>query len=280
MPGNSPVDIQKLIESAREQYPTLWRKMITEWRADGQENAAWLVYAANYLFRTASVRWAIDPFALSSRVRGVVAPDFLHDLAPLELVLLTHAHNDHLDLNLIRAIATLPIRWLVPDFMLEKVLTAGVPRSNILVPQVGVPVRYNALEITPFAGQHIRSKDGVPEIGYLVSCEGRRWAFPGDTRVYDDNLFPRFGRVDALFAHLWLGKAQASAEPPPLLKELCDFVTAQQPERIVVTHLYELGRDEDDLWHRGHYAQVEKVIRASHPAIKVEMAVTGTKVVL
>jgi len=280
MPDNASVDIQALIESAREQYPALWRKTIADWSVDSSEDAAWLIYAASYLLRTAGVYWAIDPFVLSSRVKGVDAPNFLSDLAPLELVLLTHVHNDHFDLNLIRAIAALPICWVVPDFMLEKVQAAGVTRSNIRVPQAGEVIRHKVLEITPFDGQHIRGRAGVPEMGYAVSCEGKNWVFPGDTRVYDDRLFPRFGKVDALFAHLWLGKAQASAQPPPLLNEFCEFVAAQQPQRVVVTHLYELGRNIDELWHQGHYAQVEQLLRASHPGIKVEMAVTGTKVVL
>ena len=167
------------------EYPALWRRIINDWRKDAVGDAAWLMYAANYLFRTGGVRWAVDPFSLSTRIKDVPQPDFKTDLEKLELVLLTHAHNDHLDLNFIRAIAPLPIRWIVPRFMLEKVLSAGVPQANIIVPADNQPISFKYLTITPFAAQHIHGKSGVPETGYLVECNGKRWLFPGDTRVYD-----------------------------------------------------------------------------------------------
>ena len=211
---NTAVEIEEKIARARVEYPALWRRLIQQWHAAESGNSAWLMYAANYLFFTGGVRWAIDPFSPATRIKGIPHADYAADLDQLELVLLTHAHNDHLDLNLIRAISGLPIQWIVPEFMLEKVTGAGVPGKNILVPVNGKTIEFKGLGITPFAGQHIHGRYGVPETGYLVECAGKRWLFPGDTRVYEPGtclilvLWTRFSRMSG-----WARNARLS---PPL----------------------------------------------------------------
>ena len=278
MPVNTPEEIQRKIERARAEYPALWRRIIDDWRKDVDGDTAWLMYAANYLFRTGGVRWAIDPFSLSTRIKDVPEPDFKTDLDKLELVLLTHAHNDHLDLNLINDIVLLPIHWIVPRFMLEKVLSAGVPQNNIIVAAVNQPISYKHLTITPFAAQHIHGKSGVPETGYLVECSSKRWLFPGDTRVYDPiNIIP-FAPVDVVFAHVWLGKACAALEIPPLLEEFCAYFLACRPQRIVLTHLDELGRDEKDLWDERHAALISATLRNHQYQGVVESACYGERI--
>jgi L-ascorbate metabolism protein UlaG (beta-lactamase superfamily) len=280
MPINTPEDIQRKITRARAEYPALWRRIIDDWHVDANGDTAWLTYAANYLFRTGGVRWAIDPFSLSTRIKDVGEPDFESDLGKLELVLLTHAHNDHLDLNLIHAIASLPIRWVVPRFMLEKVLSVGVPQANIIVPANNQPISYKHLTITPFAAQHIRGNSGVPETGYLVACGAKRWIFPGDTRVYDPaNIIP-FAPVDAVFAHVWLGKACAAMDIPPLVEEFCHYFTACRPHRIILTHLDELGRDEKELWDERHVILIKAALAKQPFTGQIESGDCGGRISL
>ena len=280
MPINTALDIQRKITRARAEYPALWRSIIDDWRRDSDGDAGWLMYAANYLFRTGGVRWAIDPFSLSTRIKDVPQPDFKTDLDKLELVLLTHAHNDHLDLNLIRAIAPLPIRWIVPGFMLEKVLSVGVPQANIIVPADNQPISFKHLTITPFAAQHIHGKSGISETGFLVEGSGKRWLFPGDTRVYDPvNIIP-FAPVNTVFAHVWLGKACAAMEVPPLLEEFCSYFLACSPHRILLTHLDELGREEKELWDERHAGLVTAALRGQQYQDPVEPFFCGEKVEL
>lgn len=272
---NRTVEIEENITRARAEYPALWRRLIREWRTAESGNFAWLMYAANYLFFTGGVRWAMDPFSLSTRISGIPHPDYAADLEPLELVLLTHAHNDHLDLNLVSAIAGLPTRWIVPEFMLAQVLGAGVLQENIIVPVNGRLIKFRELDITPFAGQHIHGGFGVPETGYLVECSGKRWLFPGDTRVYDPGYLPDFGSIDAVFAHVWLGKACADLPIPPLLDEFCRFYENFHAKRIILTHLDELGRDEKDLWGERHVRMIAQKIEEMHALSKVEACFMG-----
>ncbi len=199
-------------------YPTLWEKIITEWIQPGSDRA-WLTYSANYLFRTAGVRWALDPLTLSWRLKDS-APVEVSTLGNLSFILLTHRHADHLDLDLLAALRHFPICWVIPEFILPQVLEAGIPREKIIVPNPLQPLDLHGLRITPFTGQHFAveadgSQRGVSAMGYLIEWGNRRWLFPGDTRTYDASQLPNFGPLTGLFAHLWLGRGCALRENPP-----------------------------------------------------------------
>lgn len=250
-------NISSKIDHAREDYPSLWRGMIEKWQNSEEHDSAWLTYAASYLLNTAGVKWAVDPFSLITRLGQGNQPDFKKDLEKLQLVILSHTHQDHLDLNLISALRCLPITWVIPEFMLALVMKAAhLPEKQVLVPQVRNPIHYGGLTITPFEGLHFRGTHGVPEMGYVADFSGKRWLFPGDTRTYDAARLPHFEAVDGIFAHLWLGRGKALEVEPPLMEEFCQFFASLQPKQIVVTHLEELGRDADDFWDMRHYQKV------------------------
>ena len=89
-------------------------------------------------------------------------------------------------------------------------------------------------------------------MGYLIECNGKRWLFPGDTRCYDSAQLPRFGNVDVVFAHLWLGRSSALADRPPLLEAFCRFYLDLGACQVILTHLNEFGRDANDYWDDVH----------------------------
>lgn len=247
-------------------YPALWRRITQEWQQPGPDDRAWLTYSANYLLRTGGVRWAIDPLRLSWRV-SAAAPVAACDLAGAAFVLLTHRHADHLDLDLLAALAAFPIYWVTPPALLETVQRAGLRRERILTPVCGQPLLLNGVRITPFDGLHWEAgpdgdRRGVPATGYLAEFGGRRWLFPGDTRCYDPAGLPDFGALDGVFAHVWLGRGAALDEPPPLLDDFCRFCLALKPRRIVLAHLYEFGRDASDFWDATHAARVHAHLEA------------------
>ncbi len=273
------LELKRLDAAAK--YPGVWKHVIEEWNSELTGNSVWLTYSANYLLQTAGVRWAIDPFSMSTRVTGILAPDFVHDLQRLELVVLTHAHNDHLDLNLIRAIASLPIQWIIPEDMADLVLEkTTLNKEQIVIPKPGQVIKFKNLSLTPFASLHLHAHGGVKETGYLVNSEEKKWLFPGDIRDYDRTRLPTFGPVKSVFAHLWLGKACALKEEPPFLNDFCDFFTRFSSERIIVTHLNEFGRDETELWNETHFDRVKQRFAKVAPLIKVEMALMGARVKL
>ncbi len=273
-------EIDSKRKTALAEYPALWQQMIDHWR-HATSDTAWLMYAANYLFHTAGVRWAIDPYALPTRFKHSYLPDFEKDLSELDVVVFTHAHADHLDLNLVSALQNRPITWVIPAFMLEKINQAvRLPQNQIVVPQAGIPLHVGKLTLLPFDGQHFHNGNGVPEMGYLANFNHKNWLFPADTRVFDVNCLPPFTNLDGVFAHLWLGKACALQSPPPLLDAFCSFFAALKPTRMVVTHLEELGRDSDDYWTDAHYQLIAEQMHRITPDIHIQMAKCGQKVEL
>jgi hypothetical protein len=56
------IDLRREEVAARHSH--LWADMIAKWNLPGPEDRAWLMYSANYLFRTGEVHWAMDPLTL------------------------------------------------------------------------------------------------------------------------------------------------------------------------------------------------------------------------
>jgi hypothetical protein len=269
------------IECARAEYLMLWRRALSEWQKTAEYDAAWLTYSANYILRTAGVYWALDPFSLFTRIGGGEQPDFLKDLSNLQFVALSHAHNDHLDRNLLAAIACLPIKWVIPSFMVDEILQICDLREElIIVPESGRSIAFGPLTLTPFDAQHFRGENGVPEMGYYADFSGKRWLFPGDTRTYDLEKIPHEKTIDGVFAHLWLGKACALKENPPLLNEFCSFLYSLKPKKNIITHLHEFGRKPDDFWDIHHFQKVQKRLMEMAPLTGVSAAFMGQEVLL
>jgi hypothetical protein len=269
-------------------YPAIWDKLVAEWNLPGPEDRAWLMYSANYLFRTQGIRWAMDPLALLYRLPEAPAMDVARDLKNLDFVLLTHSHGDHLDLGLLHALRQLPIWWVVPEAILPLVQKeAGLPTKQILVPKLLHSIELHGLHITPFDGLHWENapdypggRRGVPATGYLVDLGGKRWLFPGDTRTYDPANLPGLGPVDVLFAYLWLGRDAALQSQPPLLGPFCRFYLALQPQRIILTHLEEWGRQASDFWDLEHAEQTVSVLKKYASFLPIGVACIGDEIML
>lgn len=270
----------QLTQVSVEGYPALWEQMLAQWRT-AQSDAAWLTYSANYLLHTAGVRWALDPLSLFSRLSLPNTLNFAKDLAPLDAVVLSHRHADHLDLELLSELVDLPILWIVPGFLLEDLKTIFRNKTpRVILPRAGNPIKIKNLTLTPFKGLHFRDGHGVPEMGYLAEFSGKRWAFPGDTRVFPAQSLTKLGRLDGVFAHLWLGKKCALHETPPLLEEFCHFFTEPAPRRLVVTHMHEIARKPDDFWDASHFSQVYAKCQELKPEVLVTPAWMGMSVEL
>ena len=262
-------------------YPQNWSRIISEWHQPGLENQVWLMYSANYLFQTSGVRWALDPLTPYSRLGLALPPGLTADLENLQFVLLSHRHADHLDVPLIAALRDHPIQWVIPDFLQGEVIQrSGLSRQKIMTPRPGEEFSICGLQVLPFTGNHWEtlpdgSRKGVPAMGYRVKSDDNVLLFPGDTRTYNPTLLPVFKRVDVVFAHLWLGRAAALLDSPPLLEDFCRFQLALQPKRIILTHLHEVGRDAAEYWDERHVNLIIERLRAIQGGVQVTAACSG-----
>lgn len=275
---------QRRIEAV-QLYPAIWSKLIAEWKTPDPEDRVWLTYSANYLFRTNNVRWAIDPLTLHWRINDAPRVDIAQDLSPLSFVLLTHEHKDHLDLDAIFTLRDLPIKWVVPEFLLSNIEQVGLRRENIIVPSALTRIELDGIQILPFNGLHWETTrdghpKGVPAMGYLMECNGKRWLLPGDTRTYNSAQLPAFGPVDIAFAHLWLGRGSALLDEPPLLDSFCRFFLDLDPRQLILTHLNEFGRAADDCWDQSHAELVCSTLRRMSAQLSVLPLLMGSSVLL
>jgi hypothetical protein len=234
----------RLRASFYERYPSLLSEMLESWARPSVGCRVSLMHAANYLFATRGVRWAVDPLLPDS-----ILPDFPERPQPVRLdglsfVLLTHAHSDHLDHALLADLRDRAVRFVIPEHMREEVIeSAGLRDGQVIIARPAQRLELHGIGILPFAGLHWRddpdARRGTDATGYLVEVGGRRWLFPGDVRDYDAGAVARFAPVDTLYAHLWLGRGRALEPEPPELDAFCEFMRATEPGRVVLTHLYE-----------------------------------------
>lgn len=267
--------------------------MTSEWREENDRDCAWLTYSANYLLRTAGIRWAIDPLILHTRLPEASPPDIAADLRGMDFVLLTHHHADHLDFKVIQALKNEPTRWVIPSFLLARIREkTELSPLKMIIPEAGKKVKIKGLSITPFKSPHWEmipspglegagfQRKGVPEMGYLVEFGCKRWLFPGDLRTYESSLMPGFSTLAGVFAHIWLGRSQALQEKPPLLEAYCRFFSALDTPRIILTHLEELHRPPEELWDLGHAEKVMKGLKTLRPDLEIAIARMGDRVEL
>jgi L-ascorbate metabolism protein UlaG (beta-lactamase superfamily) len=272
---------------AAQEYPALYKKVIDQWKLDG-DDAFWLIYSANYLFRCGGVRWAVDPVILSSRFPSDFSSHLEVDFEKTDFIVLTHRHSDHLDKKLLQAISDINIPWVVPEFMLDEVnKIVHLPDHRIIIPIPGKQLEISGIKIITVEGSHwektgdLHSADtslhGVPAYSYLFEAHNKKWFIPGDTRTYDLKRIPQLGHLDGLIAHVWLGRNGAMKDPPPLLDKFCEYFLRITSSKIVLTHLDEWGRAASDLWTNHHADLITQKMRVSSP-VKVISAVTGDQV--
>ncbi len=283
------LEIERRRAELFKNYHEIWGRMLDEFMGDDSDSL-WLTYSANYLLRTGGVRWAVDPLTVHGRFLGrdsgyheEISAEEMRRLEPLSFVLLTHNHDDHLDISLARALMDFPIKWVMPEDM-KKILKerAGAKDKNIIIPEHGKPLVINDTKITAFEGLHRRVepfKMHIPSNIYLVETAGRSYLFPGDVRTYDADFIPFSGPVNWVFSHLWLG-VNSMDDNLPILSEYCEFALKFSPGNILISHVYEVGRSAGDYWSEEHVEMAAAMWKKLAPGIKVFTPEIGEKVKL
>lgn len=126
-------------------------------------------------FRQSAYRWDGDGLTLYIDPRGITDP------VPADLVLFTHAHFDHFDLDDVAKIRKEGTRFVAPHDVAAELsgdVTPVVPGESIEVAGVRIQTvpAYNVVEARLQA--HPRSNNWV---GYLLELDGRTYYHAGDT---------------------------------------------------------------------------------------------------
>ena len=157
---------------------------------------------AGFVVRLGDVRLAIDPF-LSPHPARPYPPPPLETIGPLDWVLVTHAHIDHLDLPSLPALATANpgLRVLLPANNAEA-LPASLGPSQVVAVRPGELVELSpevSVDIIP-AYHAEEPADGYGDgdgrfVGYRLLHDGASIYHSGDTIVTDALLAALAGKT-------------------------------------------------------------------------------------
>lgn len=265
-------------EYRSKSYARLWRDMIDDFNSSNPKSRFALTNASGYLFSVNDCRFAVDLQLSTFDGISLAGNNIAKDLENLQYFFLTHQHSDHFDKPLMSALASLPIKWIIPDFFnRETLFETGIKEENIIFVHNGEVLRLAPLHILVFSSSHKREGGGgCEEYGYYINMGGERLLFPGDVRIYDTKKLPSFDSVDAIFSHIWFGAGESDCLPcEPKLTEFCNFTVSFNPSKIYLTHLYQLDRTPDETWGFVHAGLAMDRIFSLLPQVKIKVPLIG-----
>ncbi len=237
-------------------FMTYWENIFSSLSAHSGSDRVWFAGPSAYVFSLCGQKFAMD---LQVRRQGdfeKIKPK-LHDYAKdLSFVLITHEHDDHMCMPLMRELKDTDIKWYVPhDCSWHLVESSGVKEENIVRVKPGDVFEIGELTVKAFYSPHVRPDDDetFAQRGYEIICPNKRLLFPGDVRDYDFCDYPQFDDVDVCFSHLWGGNNSIDEKLyMPMLEDFVKFNLAFGAKRYFLCHLYELGREAKYLWSYKH----------------------------
>lgn len=243
-----------------------------------------LLQSASYLFSTDGFHWGMDiTFRFARRL--CKTPHRLAELlAPLDLMLISHGHDDHFEEATVRQLASTGMRWIIPHFLVGTALSWGVKPEHIIPAYEGQAITVGPLTVLPFAGRHFRpgTNNGIAELGYRVSAEGSpSLIFPVDTRDYAVDTMPDIPEADYCFANIWLGDSAAFADDyADIGSRFADFMLRLSKKHIIFSHMYENGREDRDMWRWEHAEVLSAIINEKSPGTECVVPVPGEIIML
>ena len=152
---------------------------------------------ATLLIELDGVRILTDPLLRErlGHIRRHVPVPAEDALLPLDAVLISHAHRDHLDLVSLRRVAR-GATVVLPSGCAQ--LLRRVPAGNVVELSAGESCAIGPLRVEAFHAEHDGRRHplarAAPALGYVISGSTRLY-FAGDTDLFDD-MAQLAGRVD------------------------------------------------------------------------------------
>lgn len=257
-----------------------WDKAFSELREAGKdESKVWLVGPSSYLFSIDGVKFAVDIQVRRAEDLEALSDRLCNDLSALSFVLITHQHDDHFCVPLIKMASELPIVWYLPREMPSRfVEKTGLESEKYRLLSPGDSFCFGGVTFTAFSSPHVRpgADAFMPELGYHIRSDKGSILIPCDVRDYDYRDYPDFGDIDLCFSHLWAGdNAIDEEEYLPRLEKFVDFSLRFSAKRYFICHLYEIGRKEKYMWHSGHAEIAKRLFKEKRPQAAVEVPKKG-----
>ncbi|MGA4731544.1 MBL fold metallo-hydrolase [Micromonospora taraxaci] len=194
--------VRELIFGKQKRHPTTPVPLLRPGTTDAADaadelNIVWYGHAST-LIEIEGRRVLLDP-VWSDRCSpsGLVGPRRLHEppvgideLPPLDAILISHDHYDHLDMATVRALlAAQSAPFLVPLGVGAHLDRWGVPAERIIELDWSESHRVAGLEITATAAQHFSGRglrrDGTLWSSWVVAGARRKVFYTGDSGYFD-----------------------------------------------------------------------------------------------
>ena len=238
-----------------------------------------LIHSSSYLFNFNGYRVGMDIAFRNAFFLARTPKKYVDYLKDIHLMVISHSHGDHFEKSLVRMLADTEISWVIPDFMYDMALECGISPEKIYIAKKDEPIKVGKLTLLPFEGRHFRAdtKRGVLEYGYYVTAEGMpSIVFPVDVRDFSLENLPNIQKADYCFANVWLGDGKGlDAFCEPLVRDFSKFMLKFSDKNMILTHLYENGRKDKDMWRKEHAELVGAKISALSPKTNVFIPACG-----
>jgi L-ascorbate metabolism protein UlaG (beta-lactamase superfamily) len=140
---------------------------------------------------------SVSPVAGFGPTRWYPPPIALADLPPIDAVVISHDHYDHLDYPTIAAMKSWKTRFIVPLGVGAHLARWGIPESRIVELDWWQRIRVGAIEVVCTPARHASGRTLVDDDAKLWAG----WALLGEAhRVYfsgDSGLFPALAEIGA-----------------------------------------------------------------------------------
>lgn len=258
-----------------------WTRAFDEFLTSAGEDRMWLVGPSSYLFSVAGQKFAVDPQIRRTTAFDALLPRFVEDFSQVSFVLITHQHDDHMCIPLMRALKDTAIRWYLPyGCRADLVEKSEIKKENIVWVHDGDEFVFGDLTVRAFDTPHVPAGEDMAsfiERGYELIAPNGRVLMPADVRNYDYDAYPDFGEIDLCISHLWAGNDALNPENYlPMMQKFADFSARFRAKRYFLCHLYEVGRKELYMWHDGHAEEAIRMLGERLPESRVEVPRIGS----
>ncbi len=199
--GTVPVDAIPVRPLTRAQLDAL----------DPQANHVVRLGHSSHLLKLAGRYWLIDPvfgervspFSFAGPKRFHPPPLTLEQLPPIEGLVLSHDHYDHLDLPTIEHLALRVQRYFVPLGLKARLVDMGVPPERVQEFDWWQGAQHAGVQLmaTPaqhFSGRTLTDRNRTLWASWVLEAGGQRIFFSGDSGYFDGfrQIGERFGGFD------------------------------------------------------------------------------------
>ncbi len=224
----------------------------------------------------------IDPNLLDASLQNQYL-DSVKSLEYLDYVYITHLHSDHYNPSVLNILADRfgKCSFIVPQPFYKRIAseTNTAVTKRIIAITNKAPVNIDQLTISAIPLPHIIIEHCY---GYIFEDNNnrkmRKIFVASDIRDYTK---AKPIQADVLFFSMWLGRLRASCPDSEITENAARYISAIAPKKLFFYHLYDIGRNPNDIWHKEHCKLVIKHLNLDNYASYIPQPSNfGTKVEL